>query len=299
MSSFSDDEDMAGGYTDDDDYGMSSDGDQSYGEVEEAPVASKVRRKEERKEKERMASLFCFCFFSVLVETISPRALLLSLSFAFRPLVLGRGPRKRSRAWPRGVERAKEKEETTSGRGDVSLFVCPFLSLAPLRRRSSLIRSSLTFRRSQPRPRFSSLSPSKTTTQPFDQPTDQPQPTYRILDQEGILERQRELVRDTTAVLSIPDADATRVLRDFKWDVARAHEEWFADEAKVRRRCGLAVEEEEEGEEEKEANEAAKKKTRGAAKAAAAAAANAAGAASAPPPPPPPPPPTPTAPSPA
>ena len=62
-------------------------------------------------------------------------------------------------------------------------------------------------------------------------------------------------------MLSIPDADATRVLRDFKWDVARAHEEWFADEAKVRRRCGLAVEEEEEEEEET----AAKKKTRGAA----------------------------------
>ena len=83
-----------------------------------------------------------------------------------------------------------------------------------------------------------------------------------------IVERQRELVRDTTAVLSIPDADATRVLRDFKWDVARAHEEWFADEAKVRRRCGLAVEEEEE------ANVSAAKKTRGAAKAAAAATAN-------------------------
>lgn len=40
MSSFSDDEDMVG--SSDEDYGMSSDGDQSYGEVEEAPVASKV-----------------------------------------------------------------------------------------------------------------------------------------------------------------------------------------------------------------------------------------------------------------
>ena len=138
-----------------------------------------------------------------------------------------------------------------------------------------------TFRRSQPRPRLlpvlslSSFSHrhknNHSTNQPTDQPTNQPpQPTYRILDQEAILERQRELVRDTTAVLSIPDADATRVLRDFKWDVARAHEEWFADEAKVRRRCGLAVDEEEE--EEKEANEAAKKKTRGATKATAAAA---------------------------
>lgn len=43
MSSFSDDEDRAG-YSDDD-YGMSSDGDQSYGEVEEVPAASKVRKK--------------------------------------------------------------------------------------------------------------------------------------------------------------------------------------------------------------------------------------------------------------
>ena len=74
-------------------------------------------------------------------------------------------------------------------------------------------------------------------------------------------------------MLSIPDADATRVLRDFKWDVARAHEEWFSDEAKVRRRCGLAVEEDEE-----EAAAAAETTTttRGAAAKAAAAAASAA-----------------------
>lgn len=69
-------------------------------------------------------------------------------------------------------------------------------------------------------------------------------------------------------MLSIPDADATRVLRDFKWDVARAHEEWFADEGKIRRRCGLAVEEEEEERAEKK-----KKATRGAATAKAASAA--------------------------
>jgi hypothetical protein len=64
MSSFSDDEDMAGGYSDDDDYGMSSDGDQSYGEVEEAPVASKVR---ERKQEEKRRWLRCFVFLFLLI----------------------------------------------------------------------------------------------------------------------------------------------------------------------------------------------------------------------------------------
>ena len=73
MSSFSDDEDMAG-YSDDGDYGMSSDGDQSYGEVEEVPAASKVRNESVAE------SLFFFlfpfvvslfrCFFSVIVQLL-------------------------------------------------------------------------------------------------------------------------------------------------------------------------------------------------------------------------------------
>lgn len=73
MSSFSDDEDMAG-YSDDGDYGMSSDGDQSYGEVEEVPAASKVRNESVAE------SLFFFSFpfhrlavsmlFSVIVQLL-------------------------------------------------------------------------------------------------------------------------------------------------------------------------------------------------------------------------------------
>ena len=71
MSSFSDDEDMAG-YSDDD-YGMSSDGDQSYGEVEELPVASKVSLKSK--------SCFgprCFDAFHPLPSVVS--SILVSLS---------------------------------------------------------------------------------------------------------------------------------------------------------------------------------------------------------------------------
>lgn len=40
---------------------------------------------------------------------------------------------------------------------------------------------------------------------------------YRILDEGELNERQQDAVRSVTSVLSVSDADASRVLRLFKW----------------------------------------------------------------------------------
>ena len=136
MSSFSDDEDMAG-YSDDD-YGMSSDGDQSYGEVEEAPAASKVR--------EVRAPSHCFfpsvslfqCFFPSRLSTSNSCFAFPVLSVALLSLIRRRRPRQRDRARSHRVSRRKKRETRATGRGTLS-FLFFFARLPPppppLRRR--------------------------------------------------------------------------------------------------------------------------------------------------------------------
>ena len=43
------------------------------------------------------------------------------------------------------------------------------------------------------------------------------QSKFRVLDEHELKERQQEAVRSVTSVLSVPEADASRVLRLFKW----------------------------------------------------------------------------------
>jgi hypothetical protein len=131
MSSFSDDEDMAG-YSDDD-YGMSSDGDQSYGEVEELPVASKVSLKSK--------SCFgprCFDAFHPLPSVVS--SILVSLSpcslLLFCPsFAIGSLERERLCALV-GRRGGKNKRRERQGAVFVLLFfLCSSAPPPPLRRR--------------------------------------------------------------------------------------------------------------------------------------------------------------------
>lgn len=46
---------------------------------------------------------------------------------------------------------------------------------------------------------------------------------FRVLDEHELKERQQEAVRSVTSVLSVSEADASRVLRLFKW-YARRHQ---------------------------------------------------------------------------
>lgn len=50
--------------------------------------------------------------------------------------------------------------------------------------------------------------------------TNASQGKYRILDEGELKERQQDAVRSVTSVLSVSDADASRVLRLFKWYAA-------------------------------------------------------------------------------
>ena len=43
------------------------------------------------------------------------------------------------------------------------------------------------------------------------------------------------------AVLQITPDEATTLLRAFKWNVNRVHDEWFQDESAVRARVGLSL----------------------------------------------------------
>ncbi|KAG1674307.1 hypothetical protein FOA52_013496 [Chlamydomonas sp. UWO 241] len=62
---------------------------------------------------------------------------------------------------------------------------------------------------------------------------------YKVLTMNALKARQVEAVAQANDILSIPDEDASRVLRKFKWDVNRVHEEWFSDMDAVRKAVGV------------------------------------------------------------
>eukprot|EP00238_Polyblepharides_amylifera_P000962 CAMPEP_0196573722 /NCGR_PEP_ID=MMETSP1081-20130531/3576_1 /TAXON_ID=36882 /ORGANISM="Pyramimonas amylifera, Strain CCMP720" /LENGTH=623 /DNA_ID=CAMNT_0041891541 /DNA_START=181 /DNA_END=2053 /DNA_ORIENTATION=+ len=69
---------------------------------------------------------------------------------------------------------------------------------------------------------------------------------YVILCEEEITRKQEEAVEKVVSVLSVSKNAATVILRDFKWNVNKIHEEWFQDEEIVRNRVGLPSREQEE-----------------------------------------------------
>ncbi|KAL0368663.1 UNVERIFIED_CONTAM: putative E3 ubiquitin-protein ligase ARI8 [Sesamum calycinum] len=65
------------------------------------------------------------------------------------------------------------------------------------------------------------------------------QKNYTILKEEDIQQRQEEDITKISTVLSIPREAACILLRRYNWSVNNVHEEWFADEERVRKAVGI------------------------------------------------------------
>ncbi|KMT16341.1 hypothetical protein BVRB_3g054880 [Beta vulgaris subsp. vulgaris] len=63
--------------------------------------------------------------------------------------------------------------------------------------------------------------------------------TYTVLKEGDIRQRQEENISHVSAVLSISRVAASILLCNYKWNVSQLHDEWFADEERVRRTVGL------------------------------------------------------------
>ncbi|XP_044499740.1 probable E3 ubiquitin-protein ligase ARI8 [Mangifera indica] len=62
---------------------------------------------------------------------------------------------------------------------------------------------------------------------------------YTILSESDIRRRQEEDITKISTVLSISKVSARVLLRFYNWSVSKVHDEWFADEEKVRKSVGL------------------------------------------------------------
>ncbi|KAI3927436.1 hypothetical protein MKW92_044426 [Papaver armeniacum] len=65
------------------------------------------------------------------------------------------------------------------------------------------------------------------------------QPSYTVLNEDDIRQRQEEVITRISTVLSIPRVSASILLRHYNWDVSKVHDAWFADEERVRKATGL------------------------------------------------------------
>ncbi|XP_038885036.1 probable E3 ubiquitin-protein ligase ARI8 [Benincasa hispida] len=62
---------------------------------------------------------------------------------------------------------------------------------------------------------------------------------YTILNESDIRQRQEDDITRISSVLSISRVAAIVLLRHFNWSVTKVHDEWFADETRVRKQVGL------------------------------------------------------------
>nr|CAD1822998.1 unnamed protein product [Ananas comosus var. bracteatus] len=62
---------------------------------------------------------------------------------------------------------------------------------------------------------------------------------YTILSEADTRQRQEEDISRVSTVLSISRSTACVLLRHYNWSVSKVHDEWFADEEKVRKAVGL------------------------------------------------------------
>ncbi|XP_068317333.1 probable E3 ubiquitin-protein ligase ARI8 [Pyrus communis] len=65
------------------------------------------------------------------------------------------------------------------------------------------------------------------------------QQNYNVLTEADIRRHQEEDIMRISTVLSIPKVAASILLRYYNWSVSKVHDEWFADEERVRRAVGL------------------------------------------------------------
>ncbi|CAL5016191.1 unnamed protein product [Urochloa decumbens] len=81
-----------------------------------------------------------------------------------------------------------------------------------------------------------------TTTSPTTTPTTRgsSSPTgSSILSEVDINQRQEDDINRVSTVLSISKSEACVLLRNYNWSVSKVHDEWFADEERVRKVVGL------------------------------------------------------------
>lgn len=62
---------------------------------------------------------------------------------------------------------------------------------------------------------------------------------YTIFNEEKLKERQSEIVEQTASLLGIPEPEAVRILRIYKWDPNLLNEDWWNDTDAVRSKAGL------------------------------------------------------------
>ncbi|KAJ4721664.1 RBR-type E3 ubiquitin transferase [Melia azedarach] len=62
---------------------------------------------------------------------------------------------------------------------------------------------------------------------------------YTVLSEVDIRQRQEEDINRISTVLSISKVSASVLLRFYNWSVSKVHDEWFADEERVRKTVGL------------------------------------------------------------
>ncbi|WCJ38898.1 RING/U-box superfamily protein [Euphorbia peplus] len=65
------------------------------------------------------------------------------------------------------------------------------------------------------------------------------QQNYTVLSETDINQRQEDDIMRIATVLSIPKVSASILLRYYNWSVSKVHDEWFANEEKVRKAVGL------------------------------------------------------------
>lgn len=63
--------------------------------------------------------------------------------------------------------------------------------------------------------------------------------TFTVLQEDDINKRQEDQISHASLILSIPEVSASKLLYYYKWNVSQLHDEWFADEEKVRTAVGL------------------------------------------------------------
>ncbi|CAH2038804.1 unnamed protein product, partial [Thlaspi arvense] len=62
---------------------------------------------------------------------------------------------------------------------------------------------------------------------------------YTVLKEEDIRRHQKDDIGRVSMVLSISEVEASILLLHYHWSVSKVHDEWFADEERVRRTVGL------------------------------------------------------------
>ncbi|CAA7027310.1 unnamed protein product [Microthlaspi erraticum] len=65
------------------------------------------------------------------------------------------------------------------------------------------------------------------------------QKNYCVLREEDILRHQMDDIERVSVVLSITEVEASILLRHFHWSVSKVHDEWFADEERIRKTVGI------------------------------------------------------------